>query len=197
MGPVTPKNRSTIQFAALEELMAKGIDGLTTEGIAARAGVHPSVIIETWGGWRPLFLEAAISESRSRFPTPDTGNLRDDLLAVAAGVANVPEAGWFRRMLAPGHAADLSEIRADYWTVRAQDFAPIFQRADERGELIDDIDPVETIRMFFSACLHDVIFADTAIRSQYTARLVDLVLRGVTRTDSTPAQIGGPGEDSQ
>ena len=169
--------------AAMDELLCRGIDGMTAEHIAERAGVDPSVIVEVWGDWRTLFLDAALTDARKRFPPPDTGSLRGDLVACTTGLAKVPERGWFRRMLATNQDVDFSEIRDDYWTVRAHDFAPIFQRGIERGEVRDDIDPVEACRMFTTACLYDVIFTGNPVRDDYTAALIDIFIRGVAPSD--------------
>jgi hypothetical protein len=65
--------------------------------------------------------------------------------------------------------------------VRFNDFAPVLQRAAERGELRKGIDPMEAVRMFFSAYLFDVIFADTPVRPEYAAQMLDIFIHGITR----------------
>jgi AcrR family transcriptional regulator len=178
-----PSERQRILQAALEEVIAKGIDGLSEQGIAARAGIDPRIIFQTWGDWRALFMEAALTDARKRFPPPDTGSLRGDLVAYATRLAKVPERGWFRRMLATNQDVDFSEIRDDYWTVRAHDFAPIFQRGKKRGEVRDDIVPIEACRMFTTACLYDVIFTGKPVRDEYAAALIDIFIRGIAPGD--------------
>jgi len=165
--------------AAMDELLLRGIDGMSAEHIAGRAGVDPSVIAEVWGDWRTLFLDAALADARRRFPPPDTGSLRGDLVEYATRLGKTPERGWFRRMLATNQDVDFSEIRDDYWTIRAHDFAPIFQRGIQRGEVRADIDPVEANRMFTTACLYDVIFTGKPVREDYAAALIDIFIRGI------------------
>lgn len=126
--------RAVVLRAALEEMLESGLDDLTTESIAARAGVECVVITGHWGDRRVLFLEAAIEYARENFVVPDNGNLRDDLLGVAAALVRVPHPRWFARALAVGGDADLSEIRLDYWRVRADDVAVVFRRAADRGD---------------------------------------------------------------
>ena len=104
---------------------------------------------------------------------PDNGNLRDDLLGVAAALVRVPHPRWFARALAVGGDADLSEIRLDYWRVRADDVAVVFRRAADRGELRADVDPVDAIQMFVGAVLQDPIFTGSPVRPEYVAQLVD------------------------
>lgn len=174
-------DRDAILYAALLELMAKGLDRLTTEGIAQRAGVDPVAITRFWGDHRALFLEAAIDYARQSFVIPDTGNLRDDLMEVATQIAKVPVKGWFRRMFALSGAWDLSEIRRDYWDVRASDVAVVFQQAADRGELRDDIDPQDAVRMFTTACLFDVIVHDEPATPEFLTQAVEIFARGVSR----------------
>lgn len=162
-------------------MLERGLDDLTTESIAARAGVECAVITGHWGDRRVLFLEAAIEYARENFVVPDNGNLRDDLLGVAAALVRVPHPRWFARALAVGGDADLSEIRLDYWRVRADDVAVVFRRAADRGELRDDVDPVDAIQMFVGAVLQDPIFTGSPVRPEYVAQLVDVFVRGVGR----------------
>lgn len=161
-------------------MLASGIDELTTGAIAARAGVDADLIRRHWGDRRVLFLEAAITYARENFVVPDTGNLADDLFAVARGCIEVPQPGWLSRILAVGGDADLSEIRLDYWRVRADETAVVFRRAAERGELRSDVDPDDAVRMFVSAVLHEPIFTGTPVRPDYVAQLVGIFVRGVT-----------------
>ena len=83
-----------------------------------------------------------------------------------------------RRALAVGGDADLSEIRLDYWRVRADDVAVVFGAPPDRGELRADVDPVDAIQMFVGAVLRDPIFTGSPVRPQYVAQLVDVFVRG-------------------
>lgn len=173
--------RAVILRAALEEMLDSGIDELTTAAIAARAGVDSAVITEHWGDRRVLVLEAAIEYARENFVVPDTGNLRDDLLGAAAACVNTPHPRWFTRALAVGPDADLSEIRLDYWRVRADDVAVVFRRAAERGELRGDVDPVDAVQMFVGAVLQEPIFTGSPVRPDYVDQLVGIFVRGASR----------------
>ncbi|MGO9043269.1 MAG: TetR/AcrR family transcriptional regulator [Mycobacterium sp.] len=185
MEEAAQSQRQAILDAALAELVARGIDEFTVEGVAKRAGVDPRVIIQMWGDRRVLLLDAQLSRAHLRVPTPDTGSLRGDALAVAASLAEQTQSpqwrGWFQRLLPASRDADLSEVRSDFWHVRFNDFAPVLQRAAERGELRKGIDPMEAVRMFFSAYLFDVIFADTPVRPEYAAQVLDIFIHGITR----------------
>lgn len=185
MNDAAGPSRQAILDAALAELLARGIDDFTVEGVAKRAGVDPRVIIDRWHDRRILLVDAQFGRGRQGLVTPDTGTLRGDVLAVAAALADQAESptwqAWFHRMLAAGRDADLLEIRSDFWEVRFNDFSPVLQRAAERGELREGVDPIEAIRMFFAAYLFDLTFSGTPVRPDYAAQMLDIFFHGITR----------------
>jgi len=87
-------DRQAILDAALAEVVAKGIDEFTVEGVAGRAGVDPGVITQTWGDRRVLLLEAQLGGAAQWVPIPDTGSLRDDLQALMASSAELGPTTW-------------------------------------------------------------------------------------------------------
>ena len=176
--------RQAILDAAIAELIARGIDDFTVEGVAKRAGVDPRVIIEMWHDHRVLLMDAQLSRAHRRMPTPDTGSLRGDLEAFAAMLAEMAGAperrAWFQRLLPASRDCDFSEVRSDFWQVRLNEVAPIIRRAAERGELREGIEHVEAIAMFNTAYLFDLIFADSPVRPEYAAQVLDIFLHGIT-----------------
>ena len=96
MEEAAQSQRQAILDAALAELVARGIDEFTVEGVAKRAGVDPRVIIQMWGDRRVLLLDAQLSRAHLRVPTPDTGSLRGDALAVPASLAEQTESPQWR-----------------------------------------------------------------------------------------------------
>ena len=75
-----PGYDKTILDATLEILFDKGYAGLTIDGVAARTGVGRPTIYRRWSS-KPALVIAALTQSVGLSPTPDTGALRDDLLA--------------------------------------------------------------------------------------------------------------------
>jgi len=181
---VAQSQRQAIRDAALAELITGGIDKFTVGGVARRAGVDPSVIVETWRDRRLLLMDAQLSRASSEVPTPNTGTLRGDLVAYATSLIELaasPEGRtWFKRLLPASGDADLAEIRADFWQVRFDAVAPILERAAERGELRDGVDPLAAIRMFSAGLWFDVIFTDTAVDPNHAAQALDIFIHGIT-----------------
>ena len=69
-----------IMDAVVEILTEVGFRGLTIDAVAHRAGVGKATIYRRWPGKEQLVLDALTAE-RVPVPEPDTGSLRDDLLA--------------------------------------------------------------------------------------------------------------------
>ncbi|WP_328354064.1 TetR/AcrR family transcriptional regulator [Mycobacterium sp. NBC_00419] len=178
-------DQQAILAAALAEVISAGIDAFSLERVAKRAGVDKSAITRIWGDRRVLLLDAQLSSSAQRVPIPDTGRLRGDLLALVGSLVELSQTAEGRRsmhrFLAASGDADLSDVRIDFWRVRLDEMTSVLRRADERGELRDDVDPAEAIRMFAGASLFDVVFADVPVRQEYITQMLDIFIRGICK----------------
>lgn len=79
--PPSERARRDALEAAHELLLERGLEGFTIEEVAARSGVAKSTIYRRWASTHEL-LVASLHELVDTFPTPNTGNLRDDLIAM-------------------------------------------------------------------------------------------------------------------
>src|SRR5689334_3872582 len=77
--------RRSVLAAAFDELVENGV-AATVAGVARRSGVHETTIYRRWVTKEKLFVEAMLSRSADEIPVPDTGSIRDDLLAVVRAV---------------------------------------------------------------------------------------------------------------
>lgn len=178
--------RDAIFDAALDEFRTRGIDQFSLDGVAQRANVDPGIIVQTWGDWRVLLMDAQISRAREQVPTPDTGSLQDDLRDLGASLSDLSVSAQgrqlFHRKLPTGRDADLSEVRSDFWTLRFEELETIVQRAAERGEVRDGVDCNDAIQMFSAAYFFDVIFFSTPVRPNYAQQVIDIFLNGITQS---------------
>jgi AcrR family transcriptional regulator len=74
-----------ILAATLDVLAEAGFDSMTMDHVAARAGAGKATLYRRWASKGELVRDALIGMSRNSIEVdqlPDTGNLRDDLLAV-------------------------------------------------------------------------------------------------------------------
>jgi AcrR family transcriptional regulator len=132
--------RAAVIEALLAELAESGLDALTMEGLARRAGVNKTTLYRRWGSKEELVLDAMLELGERRVPIPDTGSLRDDLLAVAREIITslaTPEADALVRAAAadPSPDSKLVEAVQEFWTVRFSLLGEMIERAIERGEL--------------------------------------------------------------
>jgi AcrR family transcriptional regulator len=74
--------------AVVELLTEVGFGGLTIDAVAHRAGVGKATIYRRWDGKEQLVLDA-LAAGRIPVPQPDTGTLRDDLLAYYLPLADI------------------------------------------------------------------------------------------------------------
>ncbi|MFF7994512.1 TetR-like C-terminal domain-containing protein [Kitasatospora xanthocidica] len=93
-GPVTgpPLRRrgealeSAIYEAVLRQLTTDGYARLTMEGVAAAAQTGKAALYRRWSSKEELVMDALRASLPPAGRTPDTGNLRGDLLEVVAGL---------------------------------------------------------------------------------------------------------------
>jgi len=148
-GPGRPRDArhdQAILDATLGILLEQGYRGVTIEGVAARAGVGRPTIYRRWPSKPAVVVAALVQSDRLALPAPDTGSLRNDLIAVQRHQVermNSPDA----RRVTAGLIADLADDPelADTYVSQflAQRRATVWEvllRAVDRGELDADVD---------------------------------------------------------
>ena len=138
-------NDVAILAATLELLSMVGYDNLTIEGVARRAQVGRPTIYRRWSTKASLAL-AAFARSGRRPPTPNFGNLRDDLVVVQRHQMTLMNSPLFRTV-APALTAHFStdaqlveSYVRDFVDLRRSAVRAVVQRAVARGELPGEID---------------------------------------------------------
>ena len=72
----------SIVEAAAELLAEVGYDAMSMDAVAARAGVGKATIYRRWSGKAPLVLDTVRARGFQLEEVPDTGSLREDLVAL-------------------------------------------------------------------------------------------------------------------
>lgn len=142
--------------AAWDELVESGYAALTMERVAARAGTSRAVLYRRWPGKTELVI-AAIRHRRETDPVtiPDTGNLRDDLIALMRSAT--------RRRI------DLAAMigAGSLWS------RDIYRRAVQRGELDRDRVPGSVLAMPFDLLRHDMLMTFEPVPDERIIAIVD------------------------
>jgi AcrR family transcriptional regulator len=175
---------SAILQATLELLLDTGYRGLTMEQVRARAGVGKATLYRRYGSKEEL-VAAAVRHLNQEITVPDTGTVRDDILAVAGSVlaaaARVGAATFIPRMLA--ESAGDPEMQAIFYenlvAPRRAVMAEVLRRGIARGELRADLDVELAIDMITGPWVYRLLISGGDLSPMDPPRLLDLVLRGI------------------
>ncbi|WP_207124705.1 TetR/AcrR family transcriptional regulator [Actinocatenispora comari] len=123
-----------ILTAAWDEFAEVGYGNLTMEGVAARAGTGKAVIYRRW----PSRAQLMVAAMRRRVvplaeDVPNTGSLREDLLAVLRRAS-----GRYRELghdLMHGLIAEFPHVQSEIFEAEPSWTMTILRRAADRGEI--------------------------------------------------------------
>jgi AcrR family transcriptional regulator len=140
-----------VREATLAELAEKGYGGLTVDGVAARSGVHKTTVYRRWSSVEGLITDVLEVASGEPWPVPDTGSIDGDLRALAGlvvtGFAD-PAGGPVSTAFISAATQNSSAARAlhSFFMARHEQSARLVTHAVARGELPEDVDPIEVVR---------------------------------------------------
>jgi AcrR family transcriptional regulator len=127
--------------AAWEEILEKGYDRFTIDGVAERASTSRAVVYRRWQNKAELVFAAATrAGSAQQVELPDTGSLRGDVIELLrrsnrtrarVGVQMILQLGGYFAETGMG----MAEVRAAYLQGRSSATDLILDRAIERGEV--------------------------------------------------------------
>src|SRR4029453_3454451 len=137
-GSVRPGGRTARTPAAgfdatLAELASRGWDQVSVESIAARAGVHKTTVYRRWGGKARLVAEALEAAAESRIQVPDSGNIDQELRALARAVLAIltgrDGAATVRALVAGAQGSpEVAGVVRRFWATRLAQVGPIAER---------------------------------------------------------------------
>lgn len=129
--------RGQIFQAALEEVTATGLAGLTIPAIAKRANIHPTTLYRRWPDAEAIALDAILDRSETHVAIPDTGSLAADLQRFLSDLDAYVRSPLGKALLALQLSAGgrTAELRAGFWQARFAAAAQMIERARARGEL--------------------------------------------------------------
>ncbi|MGH2654356.1 MAG: TetR/AcrR family transcriptional regulator [Actinomycetota bacterium] len=184
--PRSPEADRAILDAAIDLFIDEGYEGMSIEGVAARAGVGKTTIYRRWASKEELIV-AAIDELIFEVEPLDTGSLRRDLVDLITQlqvVMSSSRAGQVFPRMVPHVAAGTPLGRVYLQRVIAPRFEllrSVLARAADRGQVPADLDP-ELVRGLLVGPI--MIWKLTGQLTQRGARqraeaIVDTVLRGL------------------
>ena len=175
--------REAVLKATLRVVAEQGADAASIGEIARQARVHETSIYRRWRTKEHLILDALLDYSEEQLPIPDTGTLRDDLVAFATAVTNYLASPLGRIVARSMAVADddvtLAATRAQFWRSRFDLASVIVDRAKSRGELPDDIDPAMALELVIAPLHFRTLLTRQPVDEQLAGRVVDLLLKGI------------------
>ena len=187
--PRSAQAHQAILNAALEEVAEVGVEAMSIEGVAARAGVGKTTIYRRWPSKNEL-IKAAVDMIHIQTPIPDTGHLRDDVFLM---VHNTLEASASYPLLPKLFFRALSELRnkpeilaalqAQVIGPRFQQLFAMFEHAKARGEMRPDLDPFVALGILMGPIISFWLLSGILPSAQPPAdlveQIVDTVLQGL------------------
>ena len=175
--------RGAVLQAALEAMAEHGLDGVTISEIARRAGVHATSIQRRWGSRENVALDAMLTYSQEKLPIPDTGSLRDDLIAFARSIAAYLDTplgvALARTMAATDDDPALVANRARFWQARYETARVIVDRAIDRREVPAETDPELALELLVAPLHFRKLLIRQPIDDSLVEHMVDTLLHGL------------------
>ena len=170
---------------ASEALLSEyGYDGLTIEGVAQRSGVTRKTIYRRWTSKIDLVAAVLAKRDATEEEAPDTGNVRDDLLALAHrfAVRQRPGPPFLQSLIvAAQYDHRLAEIVDAYLGSRRQQAETVIRRAIERGELHARVHPEILADLFYGFAWYRRLIKRAGITGDDYEHVIDTLLRSARK----------------
>jgi AcrR family transcriptional regulator len=196
--PRSETARKAILRAASELLLERGLNSISMDAVAERAGTGKATIYRWWPSKELLALDALFSEWEStQPPTPDTGALSGDLLAVMLPWARQLAAKPYGPLIAAfvtraqGDAAFAEEYRARFIEPRRAPARVIFARAIERGEIPPETDIEAAADLLYGPFYHRLLQGHAALSDRFAYTIVGYVVAALSRPTHGEAAAEG------
>jgi AcrR family transcriptional regulator len=175
--------REAVLKATLHAMAEHGADAVSISEIARRAEVHETSIYRRWPTKEHLVLDALLDYSEAKLPIPNTGTLRDDLVAFATEMTAYLDSPLgrtlARSMAVAGDDDTLAAGRAEFWAARLDLASAMIDRAKDRGEVPSDLDAVTALELVIAPLHFRALLTRQPIDADDIAKLVDALLTGL------------------
>lgn len=171
---------SVLLDAAWAELLATGYSGLTMEGVAARAQTGKQVLYRRWKNRADLVVAAMRHRTGSIIEDiPDTGSLRDDVLAVLQRMADRFES--VGPDVVHGLLAEAPTMDREVFTRMPGVMRTIVDRAAARGEIPTADIPATVLAAPANLLRHEMLLTRDPVDPAHLTSLVDDIFLPLVR----------------
>ena len=171
--------------ATKQLLDEQGYVATSIDQIARRAGVGKQTIYRWWPNKAAVVLEAHAEAAAERIATPDTGELRGDLRAIAASFSrNLSDTAVGRVCVQLIGEAQVDEAFAEAYrevfvTARRATVRELLERARDRGEVRAGVDTELALDMFFGPIWYRRLVRHAPLTRDFAHDLADALADAV------------------
>jgi AcrR family transcriptional regulator len=185
--PRSDEAHEAILDAALAVLRDVGLDGVTMEGVAARAGVGKATVYRRWSSKEAMVTEA-VARIVETLPVPDTGDTDSDVLALMLDSAELYRdpatvpllSGLVAAMVRSPSIA--SAVLSGFHAIRRDALLAILTRGITRGDLPAHTDVGLAIDLLNGPLFYRALWTGEPVDEPFTGAAVRAVLRGLRGT---------------
>lgn len=170
--------------AAVELLLAEGVQALTFSKVAARAGVSKMTLYKWWPSPGALAFDAYFDTFKETLAFPDTGDIGRDLTtqlhafvdllnrngAVIAGIIGAAQGD-----------PDLAEALSTHYVTQRRALAvERLTRARQTGQIRAEVDLETIVDQLWGAVYHRLLLPAQPLTTEFTDQLVTNLFQGVS-----------------
>jgi AcrR family transcriptional regulator len=175
--------------ATLHVLLAHGVDGVTFDEVSARSGVAKTTLYRHFGT-KQAMLVAAASSCFVEHPTPDTGDLREDLRRIFDKGGDAEERHRVPDVMPRLLAADDPELQRCLVLMleeRRRPIRTVLQLAQLRGEIGRDLDLDVVLAMLTGPFVQRRMLDRLDVTPEFRDAVFETVVAGLRAGASAPA----------
>lgn len=170
-----------ILLAARELLAERGFDGMTMDAVAARAGAGKATVYRRWASKVEMTVDAVTCGTGAPLTIedlPDTGSLRDDLMAVRFGRHRPDDTEIMSGLMSAlrENPEVASVFHTQFVRSRITLMRDLLERARRRGELRDDVDLDMVASVAPAMIAYRKVVAGQRVDDDFIVRLIDKVI---------------------
>ncbi|EHB56392.1 hypothetical protein MycrhDRAFT_3586 [Mycolicibacterium rhodesiae JS60] len=165
-----------VAAATLEAIRRRGIDAFELDDVAGLIGRDILSLSELCNGKQELAVRSLTAHYEESIPLPDTGNLRDDMAALAQSVARFLSTSngrlLMRLLVVDDRDWGAGETRNEFWQVRFERVQVMFDRAEQRGEIRPDVNGHIAMQLMLAPLHAYALYLEDNIIDEDTVELI-------------------------
>ena len=182
--PRSEPARQAILAVAMELLLDQGLNAMSMDEVARRAGVSKATIYRWWPSKERLALDALAAEWAASGSTPDrdTGTLRGDLLILfrpwIRQLNRRPYARVVAGLVAAAQAdAEFADLyRQQFVRPRRNASRDLLVRARDRGQIAADTDLEVALDLLYGPIYHRLLHGHAPLTERFAQHVIEAVI---------------------